>query len=182
MNLGNIPATTIGDPRRYGQRICQRLRALHRTYSSEIDIIAHSMGGISSRWCIQELDGARMVDDLMTLGTPHQGVKGLKESTGWLRDYTEYIPLGAEALEEGSPLLTTLNEPPLPKTVDFTAVWSRTDWIFLFSEWAGSMNGYYPDILTQQDNVKNIEVPFFEGHVDLISSKRVFKLYRDDLD
>lgn len=38
-----------------------------------IDIIAHSMGGLVSRYYVQQLGGSRRVDRLITLGTPHRG-------------------------------------------------------------------------------------------------------------
>lgn len=38
-----------------------------------IDLVAHSLGGLVARFYIQELGGARRVDRLITLGTPHRG-------------------------------------------------------------------------------------------------------------
>jgi triacylglycerol lipase len=63
-----------------------------------VNIIAHSMGGLVSRWYIQELGGAPKVAMLVTLGTPHHGT------------LSAYIGIGANAREmrPGSALLTTL--------------------------------------------------------------------------
>ena len=38
-----------------------------------IDIVAHSLGGLIARLYVQQLGGARRVDRLVTLATPHQG-------------------------------------------------------------------------------------------------------------
>lgn len=38
-----------------------------------VHIIAHSLGGVVSRFFIQELEGHPMVGSLVTLGTPHRG-------------------------------------------------------------------------------------------------------------
>ncbi len=44
------------------------------TGEDEVDIVAHSMGGLSSRYYLQELDGHVNVGAMITLGTPHDGV------------------------------------------------------------------------------------------------------------
>lgn len=38
-----------------------------------LHIVAHSMGGLLSRWFIEQEEGARVVQRLITLGTPHAG-------------------------------------------------------------------------------------------------------------
>ncbi len=182
MNLGNIPGTTIKDPQKYGKLICDRLGELHAIEEQPVDVIAHSMGGLGSRWCLQELSGARFVDDLITLGTPHQGVEGTVELASWANSLVGYAPDGARALQPNSEFLMNINEGPLPSSVNFTAVWSETDYVFALSEWRSNLNGFYPDHLAEQDNVTNLKLPFYEGHLDLISSKRVFKHYRGRLD
>jgi uncharacterized protein (TIGR02145 family) len=40
---------------------------------AQIDIVAHSMGGLVSRSMIEQFDGAQYVNRLITLGTPHKG-------------------------------------------------------------------------------------------------------------
>lgn len=39
----------------------------------EIDLVCHSMGGLVARCYMQELGGARRVEQCVTLGTPHSG-------------------------------------------------------------------------------------------------------------
>jgi triacylglycerol lipase len=40
---------------------------------ARISLVGHSLGGLLSRWYIQEMGGAERVDRLVTLATPHQG-------------------------------------------------------------------------------------------------------------
>ncbi|MCA9601419.1 MAG: alpha/beta fold hydrolase [Myxococcales bacterium] len=50
----------------------KRLRT--RTGAAKIDIVAHSMGGLSARYFIEFLDGADVVRTYVSLGTMHQGL------------------------------------------------------------------------------------------------------------
>jgi pimeloyl-ACP methyl ester carboxylesterase len=43
------------------------------TDAHHVVIVAHSMGGLISRWMIEKLDEPPLVDKLVTLGTPHGG-------------------------------------------------------------------------------------------------------------
>jgi len=51
----------------------------------QIDILAHSMGGLIARIYIQELGGAKRVRRLITMGTPHRGSAKMLETLdeGW---------------------------------------------------------------------------------------------------
>lgn len=53
-------------------QILKELLAQHSN-GATIDIIAHSMGGLVSRSMIEKYNGARYVNRLVTLGTPHKG-------------------------------------------------------------------------------------------------------------
>lgn len=46
---------------------------LAQTGATEIDIVGHSQGGLLARYYIRFLGGAAAVDNLVSLGTPHQG-------------------------------------------------------------------------------------------------------------
>lgn len=178
MDLGWVPGTTIRSPRRYGHKICSFINSSEQ----QTDIIAHSMGGLSSRWCIQKLDGASQVDDLITLGTPHQGVGGLNQTTEWFKYFGYSAPESVRKMQPGGEFISKLNEGPLPDSVEFTAVWSELDYVYFLSEYWKNRNGFYPENLAEQPNVKNMKVPFHAGHLDLISDKRVLLFYKHRLD
>src|SRR5262249_51782550 len=70
-----------------------------------VHIISHSMGGLVSRWLIESLGGARLVQRLITVGTPHFGAPEAlttmaAASTGMLSGIAGSIPgLGRELAE-----------------------------------------------------------------------------------
>ncbi len=49
---------------------------INTTGAEKVDIVGHSMGGISSRYYIKFLDGLTKVDDYVCMGSPHHGVQG----------------------------------------------------------------------------------------------------------
>ncbi|MCZ7684360.1 MAG: hypothetical protein M5U28_38550 [Sandaracinaceae bacterium] len=50
-----------------------------------LDLVGHSLGGLLSRWYAQEMDGARHVDRIVTLATPHAGTGSARIAPGPLR-------------------------------------------------------------------------------------------------
>jgi pimeloyl-ACP methyl ester carboxylesterase len=54
-------------------------------------LVAHSMGGLVSRYCIEELEGWRWVDRLVTVGTPHHGVVNSLIGPTEIRDIDEAL-------------------------------------------------------------------------------------------
>lgn len=124
-----------------------------------IDLIAHSLGGLVARFYLQQLGGARRVDRLITLGTPHHGSHA-----------ANFIPtrLVRQLLPEGPFIrhLNTLPAPEGPRVVSFVA--GR-------------------DLLVQP--VDSARCPFGEvieladsGHVELLFRPGVFRAIRSILD
>jgi triacylglycerol lipase len=82
-----------------------------------IDLVAHSMGGLVARWYLQLLGGARRVDRLVTLGTPHHGTHA-----------ANFIPSAlVRQLLPGSPFIQHLNEQPPPEGVQATSIVAGRD-------------------------------------------------------
>jgi triacylglycerol esterase/lipase EstA (alpha/beta hydrolase family) len=50
-----------------------------------LDLVGHSLGGLIARWYVQELGGARHVDRIVTLATPHAGTASARIAPGPLR-------------------------------------------------------------------------------------------------
>lgn len=82
-----------------------------------IDLVAHSMGGLVARCYLQLLGGARRVDRLVTLGTPHHGTHA-----------ATFIPsvLVRQLLPE-NPFLRHLNAQPPPDGVRVTSIVAGRD-------------------------------------------------------
>ena len=95
----------------------------------KIHLVAHSFGGLVSRYYIQELGGLADVDGLTMLGTPNKGVAGFAYlgvlcqlmppgplriaacgGAGWIA----YVDRAARDMTPGSSLLTTLNSASQP--------------------------------------------------------------------
>lgn len=82
-----------------------------------IDLVAHSMGGLVARAYLQLLGGARRVDRLVTLGTPHLGTHA-----------ANFIPSAlVRQLLPGSPFLAYLNAQPAPAGVEVTSIVAGRD-------------------------------------------------------
>lgn len=125
---------------------------------NEIDIIAHSMGGLVARQYIQSLGGDGRVRNLITLGTPHQGT-----------NLSRVFPL--KHLRELSPkshFISKLNAQPIPKTTQVLSISGELDFMI------------HPQEHAQWPGVRNICLPGV-GHAGLLFSKRVFGLIQSRL-
>jgi triacylglycerol lipase len=92
---------------------------LRRTGKDKVDIIAHSMGGLSARYYIKFLGGVTRVRDFVSLGSPHQGT---------LAAYFGIATCGGQQMVPGSDFLRRLNEgDPTPPPVRYTSIWSTGD-------------------------------------------------------
>lgn len=97
---------------------------LEVTGEPQVDMVAHSLGGVAARLAIQEHGLGRAVRTLITLGAPHNG--------------TLYARLGNTSitrdLRPDSPLLRALAAKPLPRTLRAVSFWSRGDVVILPAE------------------------------------------------
>lgn len=91
----------------------------------EIDIVAHSKGGLIARYYVKRLNGARRVRHLVTLGTPHRGTWASMAAIplmGWFaRSVFQMTPL--------SPFIRRLHRGPWPANVVLTSIYSSADWV-----------------------------------------------------
>ena len=96
-----------------------RVEELLETNEAEkVDIIAHSMGSLNSRWYIKELGGTETVDEWVSLGGPNHGTS------------TAYFCFSAACKEmrPGSTFLSELNaEDETPGSVNYGTWWSPCD-------------------------------------------------------
>jgi triacylglycerol lipase len=88
------------------------------TGATKVDIITHSMGGLSSRYYLKNLGGTANVDDWVSLGGPNHG-------TSWA-----YFCFGTPCVEmrPGSTFLNNLNATDeTPGAVNYRTWWSPCD-------------------------------------------------------
>jgi triacylglycerol esterase/lipase EstA (alpha/beta hydrolase family) len=91
---------------------------LKTTKASKVDIIAHSMGSLNSRWYIKFLGGESKVDDWVSLGGPNHGT----ETANFC------FSTSCVEMRVGSAFLKELNEgDETPGTVNYGTWWSPCD-------------------------------------------------------
>lgn len=141
-------------------RVEKEVDRVREEYDTEqVDIIAHSMGGIVTRYFLQLRGGEPKVKNCITLGTPHQG-------SLWSR----FSPLGhIRELHPESKLMKALREaPPLQRTRT-VSVFGSLDFLMLPQQtavWEGART-------IQLDNL---------GHAGLLYSKKVAQIITSHLD
>lgn len=168
LSLGDIPLTTVDSPKDYADKVEARLKRISDYHESKVDIIAHSLGGLDSRWAIEKQSAAQYVDDLITLGTPHQGT---------YVGYLAYITPGARSGSPGSDFLSELNDGSLADSVSYTVIWSYGDELILPDEYAMLP----PSMRDSADVTRSINTGY-EQHIELVYDRDVFEQYVQFLD
>jgi len=133
---------------------------LERTHAQQIDIIAHSLGGIVARTYMTMGAGRGKVRHLVTLGTPHQGTN--------LSFIARGLNIGtlAQDLKCGSYLLELLRHTALPKGSSVTSIYSPFDWTLSPGE-NGAAHGL-PERAFQNVRLEGV------GHARLLFSQECF--------
>lgn len=91
---------------------------LEATEAEKVDIVAHSMGSLNSRWYIRELGGQETVDEWVSLGGPNHGTN------------TAYFcfSTACQEMRPGSSFLEALNAgDETPGSVNYGTWWSPCD-------------------------------------------------------
>lgn len=157
---GSLFGTAVGSVKDYAEELKEFVKKLDK---QNLNIIGHSMGGIVSRWFIEELGGGKYVNSLITLGSPHQGTK---------LAYFGVFTKGARDLEPESELLQKLNSNKLNKNISYTALWGGNDFIYFDKE-----NAKLPkNLLKTSDNARNIYAGNY-NHEELLNKRKVLDKY-----
>lgn len=131
------------------------------TGEKQVDLIAHSAGGLAARYYIKHLGGDQRVHSLVTLGTPHQGTFSSK--------LLPFNPVARQTLPN-SDFLQALNKGRDTKLdVHYTSVYSRMDGVVM--PW---QNARLP-------GARNVEIRFVT-HWGFLWDRQVYKLIRDAID
>jgi len=155
--VGHVPLG--GDIERSGVRLAGVIDRIRReTGADDVDIVAHSMGGLVARACM--CAGAAGIRRIITLGTPHQGTEVFRR-------------LGVDPMlrqmRPGSPCLHRLaGANAMPARTELISIYSRDDALVV-----PPSNAYCPGAF-------NIEVRG-PGHMSLLFSRRVYELVRENL-
>ena len=136
-----------------------------REGASQVDVVAHSMGGLVARWFIEKGGGDARVRKLITIATPHHGTALASLALGRAR----------RDIHPRSPLFTSLGQAPRHK--NYTSIWSRCDNLVLPPE-SAQLTPIAPEAGEAQveDMADNLydDVVFDDlGHLSLLLSPRV---------
>ena len=134
---------------------------LKETGASQIDLVAHSLGGIVSRTYMTLGEGRGKVRNLITLGTPHQGTHLSFFAKGFSRGALD------KDLRVGSFLIKLLSQTALPKNSHIVSIYSPFDWTVQPSRNAAAIG-------IPQSSFNNIKLDYV-GHAGLLYSDEVFE-------
>lgn len=121
--------------------------------ASRVHLIGHSLGGVIARWFVEELDGYKVVDTCVTIGTPHQGT------------LAAYLGAGqaAKDLRPGSGVMQRLDQSLRRSQVKYVNLYSDLDFLILPPSSA---------LLPEQRNVHNHLIEDL-GHTSLLLSEEL---------
>lgn len=103
---------------RLADRIAHHVEAVRSLTGAErVHLAGHNIGGIAARYYVQLLSGDRLVDTVVTVGSPHGGTRCTPVALG---------PAAAQ-LRPGSALLRHLEESARPSAVRWIAYFSDVD-------------------------------------------------------
>lgn len=132
-------------------------KILENKKGGKINLVAHSLGGLVSRFYVQFLKGWEKVNTLITLGTPHQGTE--LYFVGPFKSAYQMNPRGEIIRKLNEENLHTLNK------IKLYSIWSPFDYAVVPPE-----NAVVPFI-----SATNIRVDFV-GHLGLLFNKRVAEI------
>jgi triacylglycerol esterase/lipase EstA (alpha/beta hydrolase family) len=172
MNLGGLmDAFNTAGIDQIAERVRDKVERLYQRYPSmgPLSIVGHSKGGLIGLYYVKRLGGDRYVNNLITLGTPHNG-----SPTAYLgcvgyglisRSIWQMTPM--------SPFIRRLKMGALPASVKVTSIYSRDD----------KVNPFPACLLedtSMTSNLRNIEVRDV-AHRAFVTKRAVYQVVRREL-
>ena len=158
---------------------------LARTGRAKVDLLAHSMGGVSTRLYIKQYGGESKVRDYVTIASPHHGDSGACLTTYLGDGSKEQCPAYASQKDSYNGIQWILNGDPNLDDVDETPFGAEDGGDIFYT----SIRFTKDLIVTPHDtsclNQKsagdcsdpiNIEIDYGNDHIGLIHDSQVFKL------
>jgi len=160
VNKGNIPGTTVGSPENYAEVVEEKVEKVYDKHDERVNLVGHSMGGLDSRWYVEQMDGEDYVDTVVTLATPHHGTLTSR--------YAALTP-GGKKLAMSSDVIRTLKQDGLSEEVEYVSLWSPGD-----SAVKPSRSAKLPE--EYRENVTNIQLGGY-SHVEMLWKKAVVERF-----
>lgn len=121
-----LPYGMLGDMRIAARMLKDKVdNALRHDQADRVDLICHSAGGLVARYFLMYLGGDKLVQNVVTMGSPHQGT---------YFSYVLPVPLiqVAKQTRPGSHFLEEINgEGAIPSGVKVWNLWSPIDGVVL---------------------------------------------------
>ena len=162
MNVFTINYSTFhGNVLQMVEELAEKVdKVIETTGAVQVDIVAHSLGGIVGRTYMSLGEGRGKVRRLITLGTAHQGTQLSFVAKGLSRGALD------GDLKINSYLMRLLTETELPKTSEIVSIYSPFDWTVVPSE-----NGHAKG--KPASHLKNVRLEYV-GHMGLLYSSEAF--------
>jgi triacylglycerol lipase len=152
------------------EKVRDKVERLYARYPSmgPLSIIGHSKGGLIGRYYVKRLGGDKRVQNLITLGTPHNGsptayfgivTHGLLSRSIW-----QMTPM--------SPFIRRLKMGAFPRSTRFVSIYSKADRVNPFPACILEDNGH--------SNLMNIEVADIT-HREFVTRRVVYQVIRREL-
>lgn len=148
---------------------------LNKTGAEKVDIVAHSMGGLSSRYYIKLLGGLNKVDDFVCMGSPQHGTYG---GTGVFQSNSTLLHILNEGDETPGGILNDTvgfrvdpiggriyNSTHIPGNINYTSIYSTDD---------GIVFPFFSSIL---DGPNNIEIEEVE-HMVMLFDEHLYNIIK----
>ncbi|MFP4187807.1 MAG: esterase/lipase family protein [Halobacteriales archaeon] len=163
VDKGLVPGTTVRSPRDYAELVREEVEKAYDRHDERVNLVGHSMGGLDSRWYVEQLDGHEYVDTVVTLGTPHSGTL--------LSRWAFFTP-GGRDMTMSSDLIRTLKRDGVADGVEYVAGWSPTDELV-----KPRRSAKLPE---SEDNVTNVNLGPM-SHFEIQWRRSVFEKFADYL-
>ncbi|MGH2770269.1 MAG: esterase/lipase family protein [Actinomycetota bacterium] len=123
----DIPGRGWGDMQVSAEYVVHAVRRIAAVSGRQVDIMGHSQGGVEPRWVLRWWPRTReLVDDLVTLGTPHHGLAD--PGAGDMGCPLPCAPPADWQFRDSARFLRALNSvDETPGRVSYTSIWSRND-------------------------------------------------------
>ncbi|MFK8138348.1 MAG: esterase/lipase family protein [Bdellovibrionales bacterium] len=140
---------------------------LKETNAPQVDIVAHSLGGLVSRKLMVIEPGRGKIRQLITLGTPHSGTR--------LSKFLRFVPGSSlfEDLDFQSFEISGIQKTSLPRKSYVTSIFSDFDWT-IQPKYSCEAKGF-PESAFSNIEIKGV------GHTGLLYSRQVFEVVVEEL-
>jgi hypothetical protein len=119
-----LPRRGLDDIQLASEYVVHAIRTIHARTRGKVDILGHSQGGLEPRWALKFWPDTRgMVDDVISLASPHHGTLSATLLAPW-----PAATIATLQMRQNSEFIRVLNQDDeTPGTPSYTSIYSSTD-------------------------------------------------------